>query len=128
MTVELDSLGELEAALAAEEFDTARVYVGYRACAPSKPDPCTLPQVAYSLDPPYAGRGTFSVGPWAATWSEAEYAAAVGRVRDAIREGDVYQVNLVQHLRADFDGEPGGVAVPNGSARRMRLAPKAAPR
>jgi len=123
VTVELDSLGELEAALAAEEFDVARIYVGYEACAPSKPDPCTLPKVAYSLDPPQPARGTLSVGPWAATWSEAEYAAAVERVRDAIHEGDVYQVNLVQHLRADFDGEPAGVAAALSRLRPLEPAP-----
>ena len=125
MTVELESLGELEAALADEEFDVARIYIGYGACAPSKPDPCALPKVAYSLDPPQTGRGTFSVGPWAATWSEAEYAAAVDRVRDAIREGDVYQVNLVQHLRAHFDGEPAGVAAALSRLRPLEPAPLA---
>ena len=39
-----------------------------------------------------------------------DYAAAVERVRDAIARGDVYQVNLVQHLSAAFDGAPGAVA------------------
>jgi para-aminobenzoate synthetase component I len=31
-------------------------------------------------------------------------------VRAAIAEGDVYQVNLVQHMAADFDGDPRGVS------------------
>ena len=44
-----------------------------------------------------------------------DYAAAVERVRDAIARGDVYQVNLVQHLSAPFGGDPGAVAA--------RLAP-----
>ena len=35
-----------------------------------------------------------------------DYAAAVEAVRDAIARGDVYQVNLVQHLSAPFAGEP----------------------
>ena len=39
MTVELGSLAELEPALAREEFDVARVYLGYGACAPSAPEP-----------------------------------------------------------------------------------------
>ena len=40
------------------------------------------------------------------TWSPAAYANAIGRVRESIREGDVYQVNLVQHLWAAFAGDP----------------------
>jgi para-aminobenzoate synthetase component I len=110
MTVELSSLADLEPALAAEEFDVARVFVGYGACAPSKPDPCRLPTVAYSLDSAPAAQGTFSVGEWEATWSEREYADAVETVRAAIHEGDVYQVSLVQHLYADFEGDPAAVA------------------
>ena len=39
-----------------------------------------------------------------------DYAAAVGRVREAIARGDVYQVNLVQHLSASFAGDPGALA------------------
>ena len=35
---------------------------------------------------------------------------AVERVRDAIARGDVYQVNLVQHLAAEFAGDPGALA------------------
>ena len=52
VTVELASLEELEPALAREEFDVARVFVGYGASAPSAPEPCRLPKVAYSLDRP----------------------------------------------------------------------------
>ena len=110
MTVELDSIAELEPALAAEDFDVARVYIGYGASAPSAPEPCALPAVAYSLDQPPAPRGSFTVGDWEATWSEREYADAVETVRAAIHEGDVYQVNLVQHLRAAFAGDPAAVA------------------
>ena len=47
------------------------------------------------------------IGDWEQTWAAAEYEAAVERVRDAIARGDVYQVNLVQHLRAPFAGDPG---------------------
>ena len=42
------------------------------------------------------------------------------RVRDAIARGDVYQVNLVQHLAAQFAGDPGALAA--------RLAPLQPPR
>ena len=34
----------------------------------------------------------------------------MGAVRDAIARGDVYQVNLVQHLSAPFAGSPGALA------------------
>ena len=110
MTVELASLAELEPALAREEFEEARVFVSYGACAPTGPEPCRLPPVAYSLDPPDRAEGTFRTGDWHATWSEDEYAAAIETVRAAIYEGDVYQVNLVQHLWAEFEGDPLAVA------------------
>jgi para-aminobenzoate synthetase component I len=110
LTVELASLAELEPALAAEEYDVARVFVSYGACAPSAPEPCRVPRVAYALDPPAPAQASFEVGEWRATWSEREYADAVEAVRAAIREGDVYQVNLVQHLRAAFAGDPAALA------------------
>ena len=109
-TVELASLAELEPALARERFDVARVFVSYGACAPTGPEPCRLPPVAYTLDPPSEAEGTFATGEWHATWSEDEYAAAIETVRAAIYEGDVYQVNLVQHLAAPFSGDPAGLA------------------
>jgi para-aminobenzoate synthetase component 1 len=125
VTVELQSLAELEPALEAEGFFgrddvVARVYVGFRAsdalrrvrvAAPA--EPCALPAVAYSIEPaaPSAREaGGYSIGAWRRTWSEAEYAAAVESVRASIAEGDVYQVNLVQHLCADFEGDPAGIA------------------
>jgi para-aminobenzoate synthetase component 1 len=104
--VELSSLDELEPALARETFDVARVYIGYGATAPHKPDPCRLPAIAYSLEPPRAAQAPYAIGDWRTTWSAEDYASAVERVRAAIREGDVYQVNLVQHLRAPFAGDP----------------------
>jgi para-aminobenzoate synthetase component 1 len=125
LTVELDSVAELEAALAREEFDVARVFVGYGASAPSKPDPCELPAIAYTLDRPPAARGSFSVGDWRATWSEDEYARAVETVRAAIYEGDVYQVNLVQHLCADFEGDPAALAAALAPLRPLEPAPLA---
>ena len=125
VTVELGSLAELEPALAAEDFEVARVFVSYGACAPSAPEPCVLPRVAYSLDPPEPVRGAFSVGEWTATWSEREYADAVGVVRAAIFEGDVYQVNLVQHLRAGFDGDPAALAAALAPLRPLEPAPLA---
>ena len=125
MTVELAALADLEPALAAEGFFgrddvVAHVYVGYRSSdvlrrtdtqAPA--EPCALPAVAYEIaspEPRTGAPGEYAIGDWHATWSESEYADAVDAVRAAIGEGDVYQVNLVQHLRADFNGDPAGLA------------------
>ena len=122
MTAELDSLAELEPALRSEGFFArddvvAQVYIGYRSTdglrrstTAAPPEPCPLPAVAYSLEPSHATAGPYSVGTWHASWSESEYAEAVEVVRAAIAEGDVYQVNLVQHLSADFEGDPLGLA------------------
>jgi para-aminobenzoate synthetase component 1 len=123
VTVEIASLAELEPALGDEEFDVARVFVSYGATAPSAPEPCELPKVAYSLEPAPAAHGSFSVGAWETTWSADEYAAAVETVRAAIYEGDVYQVSLVQHLRADFEGDPAAVANALAPLRPLEPAP-----
>jgi para-aminobenzoate synthetase component I len=123
VTVELGSLEELEPALAREEFDVARVFVGYGATAPSAPEPCRLPKVAYSLERPAAPTGSFTTGEWRQTWTPAAYAAAIGTVREAIREGDVYQVSLVQHLWADFAGDPLALASALAPLRPLESSP-----
>ncbi len=123
MTVELGSLEELEPALAEEEFEVARVFVGYGASAPSAPEPCRLPKVAYSLDRPAVASGSFRTGEWHQTWTPAAYSAAIETVRAAIREGDVYQVNLVQHLWADFAGDPLALATALAPLRALEPAP-----
>ena len=140
MTVELDSLAELEPALATDGFFArhgvvAHVYVGYRCSdllrrtsVPAPPEPCPLPAVAYSIEPARASRravGSYSIGPWRASWSESEYAGAVDTVRAAIAEGDVYQVNLVQHLCADFDGDPRALATALARLRPLQPHPLA---
>jgi para-aminobenzoate synthetase component 1 len=138
VTVELDTPADLEPALAADGFferadAVAHVYVGYRCsdtlrrtAAPAPPEPCPLPPVAYSIEP-LAGAaeatGSYSIGDWQPSWSEAEYAAAVEEVRAAIAEGDVYQVNLVQHLRAEFDGDPRALAASLAPLRPLEPAP-----
>jgi para-aminobenzoate synthetase component 1 len=140
MTVELTALAELEPALAAEGFFgrddvIARVYIGYGASdvlrrteTPAPPEPCALPTVAYSIEPAHSTPpppGLYTVGPWRASWSESEYAEAVDVVRAAIAEGDVYQVNLVQHLSADFDGDPAGLAQALAPLRPLEPRPLA---
>jgi para-aminobenzoate synthetase component 1 len=62
--------------------------------------------------------GPYRVGPWQPTWAEEEYRHAIEQAREAIAAGEVYQVNLVQHLSASFAGDPAGV-----SAALHRFAP-----
>jgi len=99
----------------------ADVYLGYglsgalrRDPSPAPPEPCRLPLLAARIrasnEPHAEVQAPFRVGEWQPTWSPVAYAAAVDEVRAAIARGDVYQVNLVQHLSAEFDGEPAGLA------------------
>jgi para-aminobenzoate synthetase component I len=84
-----------------------------RLSLPAPPEPCPLPLAACRIrgdEAPTRGPGPYAVGEWRETWAAAEYAAAVAAVRAAIGRGDVYQVNLVQHLRAPFEGDPAGLA------------------
>ncbi len=130
--IEVGSLAGIETTLRAHGFFgggaegvVADAYLGYglssslrRGRTPSPPEPCPLPPAALRIraeDEPPMASGAFSIGDWQQTWSPAEHAAAVEAVRDAIARGDVYQVNLVQHLSAPFRGDPAGVAA--------RLAP-----
>lgn len=132
MLLELERIDELEPALADAGFFGRRGYLAHlfiayscsdslrRAPWPSPPEPCRLPRVAVRIEregrpPTVAGR--FSIGGWERTWSDAEYGAAIESVRSSIEAGDVYQVNLVQHLSAEFDGDPEGVAQ---SLRKLR--------
>jgi para-aminobenzoate synthetase component 1 len=77
---------------------------------------CTVRSATYAVDhhdneadQDDAAMGV-DLGVWERTWSGADYAAAVDRVRAAIERGDVYQVNLVQHLSAACHGEPTALA------------------
>jgi para-aminobenzoate synthetase component 1 len=98
----------------------ADVYLGYRlsdsyrrALEPSPPEPCRLPALAArTRQVPHTSRvgARYRVGDWTQTWSASDYGAAVEEVRAAIARGDVYQVNLVQHLSAPFAGDPQGLA------------------
>ena len=100
----------------ARDNGIARVYVGYpasdalrRSAAPAPPEPCRRPELRTRTEPP-SRTPAYEIGEWRATWTERDYADAVDAVRAAIAEGDVYQVNLVQHLSADFDGDPAALA------------------
>ena len=110
----------------------ADLYLGYglsetirRTSSPGPPEPCPLPLAACSVrsDRHDVRNGNDSVdleiGPWQHTWAERDHAAAVEAVRAAIAAGDVYQVNLVQHLSAAFAGSAASLAA--------RLAPLTQP-
>ena len=119
----------------------ADVYLGYglsstirRTATPPPPEPCALPLVACVVRPDNYGvrhdnplpnreaagdETELEVGSWHRTWEPDEHADAVREVRDAIGRGDVYQVNLVQHLSAPFAG--------TASALAARLAPLTQP-
>jgi len=98
----------------------ADVYLGYglgeplrREPWPAPPEPCPLPLLAAQVRPCVESTQTgsgFRLGEWEATWAPDDYAAAVDEVRAAIARGDVYQVNLVQHLSAPFTGSPFALA------------------
>ncbi len=100
----------------------ADLYLGYglaqglrRTASPPPPEPCRLPFVACRVhDAPHlvgeAVDDGVMLGQWERTWPADAYGEAVERVRDAIACGDVYQVNLVQHLSAPFAGDPGALA------------------
>ena len=124
---EFGSVAEIDARLRAQGFFegeaeglVADVYLGYalsdslrRMETPAPPEPCPLPRAAVEVRraaDSHAPAGAFRIGAWERSWTDAEYAAAVDAVRTAIAAGDVYQVNLVQHLSAPFAGDPAGLA------------------
>jgi para-aminobenzoate synthetase component 1 len=117
---------DLERYLEGESFWTredavADLYLGYglsaairRDATPSPPEPCRLPLLACGIRPTTPSDtlslGGFRIGEWERTWFDDAYAVAIESVRAAIARGDVYQVNLVQHLSATFDGDPHALA------------------
>ena len=114
-----------------EELE-ADLYLGYglsgalrRRTSPLPPEPCPLPLAAVSVrekgivlqehNPP-------ALGLWQRSWADSDYAEAVEAVRDTISRGDVYQVNLVQHLAAPIAGDPAGLAAQLASFGPRTLA------
>ena len=135
-----DPFGEVEAHLREAGFFApgaegvvADVFFGYaisqglrRSRLPPPPERCPLPLAACRIGPadePRAGR--YSIGEWEPTWSEPEYLAAVEAVKEAIGRGDVYQVNLVQHLSAPFRGDARGLAAHLAPLRPLHPLPLA---
>lgn len=49
------------------------------------------------------------LGPWTPSWSPADHAGALARVRAHLADGDAYQVNLTFRLRSSFAGDPAGL-------------------
>jgi len=113
----------------------ADLYLGYglsqairREQAPPPPEPCpALPLLACALRPDHAAFQAAAedcrVGAWEPTWTAGEYAGAIDGVRQAIARGDVYQVNVVQHLSAPFAGDPTAPAVRLAPLRSLRPEP-----
>ena len=111
----------------------ADLYLGYglssavrRGPHPDPPEPCPLPLAGCRVRPDAKASvpsGGFRIGEWRRTWSEDAYAAAVEAVRMAIERGDVYQVNLVQHLSAPFEGDPEGLAAALAPLRPLHSSP-----
>jgi len=98
-----------------------------RGHSPPPPEPCPeLPFAACRLMQPSLATDrhkAYSVRAWSLTWTADEYRAAVESVRDAIERGDVYQVNLVQHLSAPFEGDPQSLRHALASLRPLHPEP-----
>ena len=112
----------------------AELYLGYslsrairREVSPPPPEPCPLPLLACRIGTAPESRtwdaSRLDIGDWEATWTPSEYAAAVEEVRAAIARGDVYQVNLVQHLSAPFSGDPHALAAALARLRPLHARP-----
>jgi para-aminobenzoate synthetase component 1 len=115
----------------------ADVYLGYglgeslrREPWPSPVEPCRLPVAAARIRAANddrrsarSARSPFLVGEWEATWAPDDYGRAVCEVRAAIARGDVYQVNLVQHLSASFEGDPAGLTAALAPLRPLHPRP-----
>jgi para-aminobenzoate synthetase component 1 len=133
-----DPLSQLEGYLGDAGFFAradlvADVFLGYgisrslrRAASPDPPEPCRLPLLAARIHPRDerpAAHGPFRIGEWRRSWDDEGYAAAIEAVQEAIGRGDVYQVNLVQHLHAPLEGDPAGLAAGLALLRPLHPGP-----
>ena len=130
-----DAFGKLERYLEDERFSerhgvVADLYLGYglsaairRDATPLPPEPCALPLLACRIRPATpsdtVSLGGCWIGEWEPSWTDRGYAGAIEAAREAIARGDVYQVNLVQHLSAAFAGDPRALAAPLASLRPL---------
>ena len=120
-----DAFVALEEYLADEGFwgrhdVVADLFLGYRLSEPLRrtssrppPEPCPLPALACQIRnaaEPLQVTNCHLPGVWERTWDDDGYTEAIEAVRAAIERGDVYQVNLVQHLSASFEGDPASLA------------------
>jgi para-aminobenzoate synthetase component 1 len=123
-----------EAGFWGAEGVAADLFLGYglsrairRDPEPQPPEVCRLPllacRISASGSEPRTSTGSFWIGDWEATWAPSDYANAVGRARAAIARGDVYQINLVQHLSAEFDGDPAVLAAALAPLDPLHRAP-----
>ncbi|MET0773646.1 MAG: anthranilate synthase component I family protein [Candidatus Limnocylindrales bacterium] len=111
----------------------ADIYLGYglsrslrRTSSPAPPEPARLPLVACRIrerDEDLVPAGSYRVGRWEPTWTSAAHARAIETARAAIAAGEIYQVNLVQHLAAPFVGDPAGLARRLAPLRPLHPAP-----
>jgi para-aminobenzoate synthetase component I len=112
----------------------ADLYLGYGLSAalrrdkiPGPSEPAPLPLLACRVRPlSRPGRVSttgYELGAWERTWDDDGYAGAIETVRAAISRGEVYQVNLVQHLAADFAGDPWALALALRHLRPLQPQP-----
>lgn len=80
--------------------------------------PC---EAKITLPGPWDGPGPET---WQTTMSREQYMTAVERVRDHIREGDVYQANVCRMLSAPVDAAGDGLPRSRAASLHAQLAPK----
>ena len=100
--------------------------LGAAASATARRAAGAVPAAARGVRRPGRGRGDarrrprLRIGEWERSWNDAATRPRSRPCATAIARGDVYQVNLVQHLSAPFAGDPAGLA-----ARSRALAARA---
>ncbi len=122
LTAFLDEHGLAGAPAAQRGGTVVALLLGAVGCArvggvpPGPPSPVpAVPELAAVAYRPGGRRPTAAdpagaVGPWTASWSDAEHERAVEAVRAAIGRGDVYQANVVGHRSAPHTASPPALA------------------